>query len=136
MGAVQISPRSRENGRKLAQSFHRGKKSDGRRLFLFECLHYHKLWPAPDLARVQDAWLRPDETREATMTVSALRARSGQTDLQDDNRLRDAIDAVFEELGLSDEKAPRRATIEARMRDAYRRGPRHNLNLVDAGLRA
>jgi len=57
-------------------------------------------------------------------------------EMQDDNRLRDAIDAVFEELGLSDDEAPRRAAVEARMRDAYQRGPRHNLNLVDAGLRA
>lgn len=70
------------------------------------------------------------------MTVSALRARSGHLEQQDDNRLRDAIDAVFEELGLSEKETPRRAAVEERMRDAYRRGPRNNLNLVDAGLRA
>ncbi|MCO6387630.1 MAG: hypothetical protein ACK4R3_11200 [Aliihoeflea sp.] len=70
------------------------------------------------------------------MALTALRARSGHLEIQDDNRLRDAIDAVFEELGLSEKEPLRRAAVEAKMRDAYRRGPRHNLNLVDAGLRA
>ncbi|MHB2264160.1 hypothetical protein [Aliihoeflea sp. PC F10.4] len=54
---------------------------------------------------------------------------------EDCTRLRNAIDAVFDELGL-DAAAPRRAIVEARMRDAFRHGPRNNLNLVDAGLRA
>lgn len=54
----------------------------------------------------------------------------------DCTRLRHAIEAVWEELGLGGDAAPRRALVEARMRDAFQQGPRHNLNLVDAGLRA
>lgn len=71
------------------------------------------------------------------MTSSVLRARTGQDEvkIEDQARLRDAINAVCAELGLADDHAPRRALVEASMRDAFRRGPRHNLNLVDAGLR-
>ncbi|MCO6393049.1 hypothetical protein GTW25_18675 [Aliihoeflea aestuarii] len=75
--------------------------------------------------------------REAAMTItstSSLELRKFSDD--DCLRLRDAIDAVCEELGLDRDAAPRRAVVEARMRDAFKHGPRHNLNLVDAGLRA
>lgn len=71
------------------------------------------------------------------MTRISMRSPDARTSNDDDcNRLRHAMDAVFEELGLDAEQSPRRSIVEARMLDAFRQGPRHNLNLVDAGLRA
>ncbi|MGQ2907135.1 MAG: hypothetical protein ACT6QU_04165 [Aliihoeflea sp.] len=132
---MQISPGSRDNGRRSRNHFIVAARVIAGASFLSNArttiIHgQRQIWPS------RNAGPRFDEIREATMTVSALRARSGQMELQDDNRLRDVIDAVFEELGLSEKETPRRAVVEERMRDAYRRGPRHNLNLVDAGLRA
>ena len=71
------------------------------------------------------------------MTGTSMRSPDAQTFSDDDcQRLRNAIDAVFDELGLDAGQVPRRAAVEARMLDAFKHGPRHNLNLVDAGLRA
>lgn len=69
-------------------------------------------------------------------TISASSPETRKFSDDDCTRLRHAIEAVWEELGLGRDAAPRRALVEARMRDAFTRGPRHNLNLVDAGLRA
>ncbi len=70
------------------------------------------------------------------MTKHTSQARSGRDRPEEDDRLHEAIDAVWTELGLTENHVRRRAVVEARMRDAFVRGPRHNLNLVDAGLRA
>lgn len=71
------------------------------------------------------------------MNTLSMRSPDARKFSDDDcTQLRNAIDAVCAELGLEGETAPRRALIEARMRDAFIRGPRNNLNLVDAGFRA
>lgn len=70
------------------------------------------------------------------MTKRTSLPRPGQDRPKEDDRLHEAIDAVWTELGLTENHARRRAVVEARMRDAFMRGPRHNLNLVDAGLQA
>jgi hypothetical protein len=69
-------------------------------------------------------------------TISARSPEPRKSSDDDCTRLRHAIEAVCDELGLGRDAAPLRARVEARMRDAFRQGPRHNLNLVDAGLRA
>lgn len=51
-----------------------------------------------------------------------------------DVRITQAVDAVCDELGISDLKG--RTLIAQRVAEAYRRGPRQPLNLVHAGLDA
>lgn len=51
-----------------------------------------------------------------------------------DIRITQAVDAVCDELGISDRRG--RALIARRVAEAYRHGPRQPLNLVHAGLSA
>ena len=48
--------------------------------------------------------------------------------------IRPVVDAVCAELGIAAREAARRAAVEERVLTAWRRGPRHPLNLVRAGL--
>lgn len=59
------------------------------------------------------------------------RVRGGNTT---DQRVSQAVDAVCDELGITDRRG--RALIARRVNEAYRRGPRQPLNLVQAGLGA
>lgn len=58
------------------------------------------------------------------------RAKGDAADL----RITQAVDAVCDELGISDRRG--RALIARRVTEAYRHGPREPLNLVHAGLGA
>ncbi len=51
-----------------------------------------------------------------------------------DSSIAQAVDAVCDELGISDRSG--RAMITRHVTAAYRRGPRQPLNLVTAGLSA
>jgi hypothetical protein len=49
-----------------------------------------------------------------------------------DAKVAEAVEAVCDELGISDREG--RALIARRVEEAYARGPRQPLNLVNAGL--
>lgn len=61
---------------------------------------------------------------------------AGFFDADDRAEMQQAIDAVCEELGVSQDERARRRAITRRVIDAYRQGHRLPLNLVDAGLGA
>lgn len=48
--------------------------------------------------------------------------------------IREVVEAVCSELGVSTRERARRAVIEQRVLVAYKRGPRQPLDLVQAGL--
>ncbi|MEX0404752.1 hypothetical protein ABGN05_03640 [Aquibium sp. LZ166] len=48
--------------------------------------------------------------------------------------IRPFVDAVCDELGIAAQEGSRRDAVERRIMSAWRRGTRHPLNLVSAGL--
>lgn len=70
-------------------------------------------------------------TRDGRKKHTQARRKS---DAEIDIRISQAVDAVCDELGIRDRRG--RALIARRVAEAYARGRRQPLNLVDAGLGA